>query len=348
MPATLLLTHKEAELILDCQQALEQSKMLPAEALNVLHKHKLFKLFVPARLEGVQKSLPEAFEIIEECAFLDGNIGWLVNIGSGGSYFTGYYSKEVAQQLFSPANAVLAGSGYPGTARKVDGGYTVTGSWNYCSGAGYATFFTASALTDGKMLAFTFMPDQVEIIPNWNAFGLKATESHSIRVSDAFVPDELVFDLSKPPVSFPEYPVYSFPFLQFAQLSFAAVALGLYRAFVKESVNCQRTYNSNADRSTYVEGLLNEELITLERIKTGFYTSAENAWNAHGSGSLTPAKLEAVTGACLEVSATAAGVSSRILPYMGMAAVMEDSRLNYIYRNLLTANQHVLLKPFPF
>lgn len=340
--------QKELDLIFYSRQAFEQSKALPVEVLNALHKHKLFKLFVPGSLGGGQKPFPEALEIIEDCSLLDGNIGWLVNIGSGGSYFAGYYGKEAAQQLFSPQNAVLAGSGYPGTAHKADGGYTVTGSWNYCSGAGYATFFTASALIDGKMLAFTFMPDQVEIIPTWNAFGLKATESHSIRVDNAFVPDERVFDLSKPPVSFTEYTLYSFPFLQFAQLSFAAVVLGLYRAFVNESAYCQRTYNSNAERSNYIEGLLNEEMIVLEKIKTGFHNVAANAWNAHTSGTLTASLLEAVTATCQNVSQTASGVSSRILPYMGMAAVMEDSRLNYIYRNLLTANQHVLLKPFPF
>lgn len=341
-------TLEETQFIFNCQHAFEQSKALPAEVLKVLHKHGLFKLFVPSNLGGGQKPLPEALEIIEDCSLLDGNVGWLVNIGSGGGYFAGYYGKQAAQQLFFPQNAVLAGSGYPGKAHKVDGGYTVTGSWNYCSGAGYAAFFTASALADGKMLAFTFMPDQVEIIPTWNAFGLKATESHSIRVNDAFVPDELVFDLSKPPVSFSEYKAYSFPFLQFAQLSFAAVVLGLYRAFMTECAYCQRTYNSNAERSNYVEGLLNDEFITLERTKTEFHAAAETAWNAHVSGSLTTSQLQAVTDTCLTLSSAASGVASRILSYMGMAAVMEDSRLNYIFRNLVTANQHVLLKPFPF
>src|SRR5215212_3974820 len=149
-------TQKDAELISYSQHAFEQSKALPAEQLALLHRHRLFKLFVPESLGGGQKSLPEALGIIEDCALLDGNIGWLVNIGSGGGYFAGCYSKEVAQQLFSPSNAVLAGSGYPGKARKVDDGYAVSGSWNYCSGAGYATFFTASAMAGGKPLAFTF------------------------------------------------------------------------------------------------------------------------------------------------------------------------------------------------
>lgn len=347
-----LFTPKEIQLIKEKAVAAEHQKALSPQVLDILYRHRLFKLFIPEKLGGRMTPLPEALKIFEECGYIDGNIGWAATIGSGGGYFAGYYDKKIAHQLFSPQNAVLAGSGYPGTAKKAKGGYIVNGRWKYCSGAGYATFFTANAVIQdkkekGKTLAFTFTPQQVKTIEDWNAFGLKATESNSIEVINAFVPFELTFDLATQ-LSFKKEKIYSFPFLQFAQLSFAAVVAGLCRAFVDEVCALVKNphYKANKERHVFLKNLTAEEKENFNHQLDSFYETARHAWDEHSKGTLKEELLNEVSLACHKVSAEAGRIAGSLFPYLGMAVVMENSLINKIYRDLLTANQHVLLKPF--
>lgn len=338
----------ETELIKQTAIEAEKSKRLPQSVLELLYRHKLLKLFVPVELGGKEEPLPQALRIFEQCAYIDGTIGWLAAIGSGGNYFAGYYRKETAQKLFGPENAVLAGSGHYGSATKTTGGYIINGSWKYCSGAGFATFFTATVTDEnGDPKAVTFMPEQVEVLNDWDAFGLKATESHTIRVKDAFVPQELVFDLSKPPVSYSDYKVYSFPFMLFAQFSFGAVVLGLYRAFVEEAEKHAEQHADNSERSKTIGQLLNKARLSVDKHAVAFHKSAQATWEAHLNGTgIGEALMIEGAETVLAISAWVPQITSNIFSHLGMNALMEQHAINRIYRNLLTANQHILLRKY--
>ena len=125
-------------------------------------------------------------------------------------------TPEVSRRVFAHREAVIAGDGMPtGTARQVEGGYIVNGGWKYCGGSTYATTFTANAVIEpastvqnatdvpnadqdeSHIRSFILNPDQIEILEDWNAFGLRATASHTISTVEAFVPVEMTFSLRK-------------------------------------------------------------------------------------------------------------------------------------------------------
>lgn len=340
-------TH-EIEQIKQTAIEAERNRRLPQSVLELLYKHKLLKLFVPKELGGAEASLPEALTVFENCSYIDGTLGWMAAIGSGGNYFTGYYSQETAKKLFSAENAVLAGSGHIGSAKKANGGYTINGSWKYCSGTGIATFFTVSATDEnGETKAFTLAREQVNVVQDWDAFGLKATESNSIQVTDAFVPDELVFDLSKPQLSYNHYKVYSFPFTLFAQYSFGAVVLGLYHAFVEEAEKYAKQHADNSERSKTINQLLNKARISVDKHAAAFHKSAQATWDAHISGTgIGEALMIEGAETVLAISAWVPQIITNIFSHLGMTALMETQQLNRVYRNLLTANQHILLRKY--
>lgn len=92
---------------------MEQTGQLTSQVLELIYDHNLFKLFVPGELDGNMTPLPDALRIFEETAWIDGSLGWLVNIGSGGGFFTSAISPEVSKTLFANREAVIAGSGFP-------------------------------------------------------------------------------------------------------------------------------------------------------------------------------------------------------------------------------------------
>ncbi|HSI89880.1 MAG TPA: hypothetical protein VK927_02135 [Adhaeribacter sp.] len=335
----------------------EKTGNLQPEVLDIIYREKLFKLFVPEEMGGLNVPLPEAIKLFEEAAFLDGSFGWAVTIGSGGGFFSAYFQPEVSGNLFGPEKAVVAGSGHPsGTALKVDGGYQVSGQWKYCSGANYATIFTATAFIpqpngEPEMRAFAFDREQVQIIPDWNTFGLKATGSHSIKIENAFVPEEKTFDLSNPNAAFSQ-PVFQYPFLQFAEASFAAVNAGICRHFMEETKNLLKRnqtawQKSNPKRYPFLAKKHEAAQTNFRQALTAFHETVTKSWQKLLTGeSFTETELQEISQTCKHLVKTSVSTAQELYPYLGLSAASETSVLNQTYRDLHTACQHTLLLDF--
>ncbi|MFC5985571.1 acyl-CoA dehydrogenase family protein [Marinicrinis lubricantis] len=336
---------------------MEQTRKLNPVLLQEIYEQGWFKLFIPEELGGRMMALPEALCIFEEVSRLDGNLGWLVTIGAGGGMFAGYMQPE-ARALFSPKEAVVAGSGSPsGWARKVDGGYLVSGEWTYCSGSSYATLFTANCrIVEGtseegeelQIRSFIFMPEQVQIVPDWNAFGLKATESHTMKAEQIFVPEERTFDLSEQ-LGLEEYAIYRYPFLPFAETSFTAVTLGLARHFLDEAAALAERNRANweaasAERYSFVIDRIRQMESQWSHARETFYRVVQQSWEQVEKGEILAEKEQLHVGRVSKQTAAAAVHGTReLFPYLGMSVLMEDCPINRIWRDLHTVSQHVLL-----
>ncbi|TFE23409.1 acyl-CoA dehydrogenase [Cohnella luojiensis] len=329
---------------------------LPEEILNYMYEAKLFKLFVPKELNGLMLPLPEALRVFERASWIDGSFGWLVTIGSGGGFFSATLPPEQSKLLFGHDRAVVAGSGHAnGIALSVDGGYIVSGQWKYCSGSTYASLFTANCRIgaepgeEPEVRSFAFLPEQVEIIRDWNAFGLKATESHSIRVQEAFVPSERTFDI----MSTPHYddPIFRYPFLPFAQTSFAAVSLGICRHFLEEarSFAMARQADWAIARPQRLEALisvLEEHETSLDAVAKQFYETVERTWaDFERSGAMDEQQQREVGESSQRIAISTLAYAHAIFPLLGMAVLMEDNPMNRIWRDLHTVTQHTVLVP---
>lgn len=99
-----------------------------------------------------------------------------------------------------------------GTARRVDGGYRVTGRKPFASQAPVGDVLSTMAVFDdpeqGRRvlnLAVPFGSEGLSVDPNWDALGMRGTASHEVVLDDVFVPDERVLgnrphDVLDPPL----------------------------------------------------------------------------------------------------------------------------------------------------
>lgn len=337
----------------------EKTKRLQTNLLEFIYEQKWFKLFVPQELGGSMVSLPEAVRIFERASWVDGSLGWVVTIGSGGGFFVPFLSEEAREALFSAKNAVVAGSGHPsGTAKRVEGGYQVSGRWKYCSGSSYATVFTANCIIESDQLddlpqirAVALRPDQVTILHDWNAVGLKATESNTMVVQDAFVPEERTFSLVEQH-GLNEYPIYRYPFVPFAQASFAAVGVGICRHFLDEAkaiVERSSAFwqETNPNRAAVVMSRIKEAEAMFEQSAEAFLSIVDQSWDVHlREGELLEPVQRQVSQQCKETARAALHAANGLLPYLGLQAMMEETPLNQTWRDLNTACQHSLLLSF--
>ena len=122
----------------------------------------------------------------------------------------------------------------------VEGGYNLSGRWNFSSGSRHATWALAIAPisgrigsngSDSKEMRDMFIPNnEVDWVDTWDVNGLRGTGSFSFTVNDKFVPEENTYVLGGPPVA--EGPLYLFSRTLLFCAGFATTALGAARSSI--------------------------------------------------------------------------------------------------------------------
>ena len=336
---------------------------LPKEASSALVRHGLLRLWIPKRAAGLELSLAEALQVYEAAACIDGSVGWAVMIGSGGGLFAAYLSAQAAHAIYSPAAAVIAGSGAPdGVAERIAGGYRATGRWRYASGADYATTFTANCRinergspalgTDGAPLirAMAFDASQVKVIPAWDTSGMRGTGSDDFEVRDAFVPEERSFSVfTDPPRE--TGALYRLPFGVLTELPVASVALGIARHVLEAFESLARRKKASGSGQTlatdpFVQARFAESRASWQLVKAGLDSLAARAWQVASSGRVLSAhELADITAGCALSVARLRAAVGELIALSGMTGIQMGEELARAWRDLQTVAAHSSVSP---
>jgi alkylation response protein AidB-like acyl-CoA dehydrogenase len=336
---------------------------LPKSVARALVQHGLFRLWVPKSISGFELTLPEALQVYQAAARVDGSIGWAVMIGSGGGLFAAYLDADTSRAIYASPDAVIAGSGAPdGRAQRVDGGYRATGRWRYASGADYATTFTANCVVterdapvlakDGSPLirAMAFDASQVTVLTAWDTSGMRGTGSDDFEVREAFVPEGRSFSV------FTDRPretgaLYRLPFAVLTELPVASVAAGIARhaldAFGALAPR-KRSYGSSQAMAAdpFVQTRFAEGCATWQLVRAGLSSLAEHAWQVALTGQdLSPRELAEITAGCALCVARLRAVVGELIAVSGMTGIQMGDDLARAWRDLQTVAAHGSVSP---
>jgi alkylation response protein AidB-like acyl-CoA dehydrogenase len=192
---------------------LEMRRHLPPDLVKAMNEVGLFQLYLPRAVGGPETPPLTAMRTIEELSKIDGSVGWCAMISGAVSLFMAWLDPAVGRELFGqPPDVRIAGSVRPeGRAYPVDGGYRVSGQWNFASGVNHANWlFCSCKIMDGErpQLTATGVPltrtmivpaDVATIVDTWSVVGLCGTGSHDFVVEDVFVPAAHSLSLAEPP-----------------------------------------------------------------------------------------------------------------------------------------------------
>lgn len=219
-------------------EQIEREQRLPADINAALIDAGIYKMLVPRSLGGSELPLADFSDVLEQIAMADASTAWCIGQNAGVSVLAALLPRKGAEEIFGPADCVVAGGHGPAQAIKVAGGYRLTGRWNFGSGMHQATWLRATCdLVDesGRPLLehrargslILFVPrGEVEVHEVWQVSGLRGTGSDSYSVQDLFVPEErAVLQESQE-----SGPLYAFGTNNVFASGFASVALGIARA----------------------------------------------------------------------------------------------------------------------
>ncbi len=179
--------------------------------VDALKESELLWSMVPRELGGLEADVVTAISVFEEISRADGSTGWSAMANITSSCFAAIYTGEsAAKAMFADGvRGIHAGMlGPVGTAKRVDGGYVVTGKYQFGSGCAHATHIGAGTIEvndDGvpcnsdsglpAMRVVLIPREQVEFRGNWDVLGLTSTGSYDYIVDNVFVPEEFSFSL---------------------------------------------------------------------------------------------------------------------------------------------------------
>lgn len=235
-----------APLIAAAAPRIEAERELPADLLAALHDARMYRALLPRSVGGDEAAPPEFVRAIEIIAAEDASAAWCVGQGSGCSMSAAYLGAEAMQEVFGPRDAVLAWGppSAPPRAEAVEGGYRVTGTWQFASGSRHATWLGAQVTAyepdgsvrkgpNGKPLPMQalFPRSSATITDVWQVVGLRGTGSDTYAVRDLFVPERHVYVREVASVREPG-PLYRFSVVNIYALAFPGIAMGIARAML--------------------------------------------------------------------------------------------------------------------
>jgi 3-hydroxy-9,10-secoandrosta-1,3,5(10)-triene-9,17-dione monooxygenase len=227
-----------APLILERSFDAERSRQPDDEVIEALETTGVFKSFVPRPFGGYEIDLETFVDIglivSEACA----STGWITTFYMEHNWALVRFADELQAEIFARQPYILApgGVGPTGLAKRVDGGYELSGRWKFGTGIVHADWVLLSGRIDAEDEPFprTFLlpRDDVDAPDTWFVDGMAATGSHDMIVDAVHVPHSHV-SLLQPsfaharPVGSPA--MHRYPIIPFLALTAAIPAVGCAR-----------------------------------------------------------------------------------------------------------------------
>ena len=343
----------------------EAQRTLTDEMVAALWASGLMTWANPAAAAGAEPSFAEMIETWIELAWQDGSLGWIgiANIPSAAAA-AAYLPAEGFAEVFTERGnrSTVGGQFFPnGLGASVEGGYHLTGAWNFGSGTAHAEYVAAGFIPtmDGEMElgADGIPPLLVAIIPHeeitftdgWHVQGLKGTGSYDYNVTDLFVPSHRVFALFETTPQRGASVIFKMGLMPVTAAGHAAWALGVAKSALDDvaelAISKVRMGDdaSLAHRTTFQRGLSHHTAMwrAARLLVLDAFCSAQSAMEA--GEELTPSRR-----AELRVAATYATEASReVVAWAhlagGTSAIREGSRLERAFRDMFTGTQHVFI-----
>ena len=221
-------------------RAMEAAGRLDDALVDDMEAAGLFSVVVPGRWGGAGLGPHELNRVVEILGGADCSTAWVTGFYNLHNWFLCRFPLPVQEQLYAGRSCVRAAAVFspPATARRVPGGYRITGRWGYATGILHASHALVPALVDD---AFTWMivpREQLQVFDDWDVTGMVATGSVSIAAREVFVAEAWTMETGRllsaadHAGTFHEEEVYRFPFSALT-LATASLYLGALDAGVE-------------------------------------------------------------------------------------------------------------------
>jgi alkylation response protein AidB-like acyl-CoA dehydrogenase len=337
------------------------ARRLPQDLVEALKSAGAFRIAVPHALGGPELSFRQQTEIVEMLAYYEPSVAWCVMIGSDAPYYGAFMDADVAAELWPSIDDVTAGLVQPaGQAKRVDGGYNISGKWAFGSGCTHADVIVGGCLVvdDAGVPVFgdDGAPDWVvatapahewTILDTWHTIGLAGSGSNDYTATNLFVPEHRCFRFSGS-IHRTE------PLFQF-RMGFVTNMAGVPLGMARRSIDIVAAIA--ADKLVLPEFVMMRDLPRVRnavaRAEAEFggaraylYDSLDRLWDTLVRGDQPSAEIRAAVALSrVHAFQKARDITQLMCETAGASSIYTSSPLERLQRDAMTVVQHVVAQP---
>lgn len=202
-----------APLILRDADECDRIGSLTADLSSAFRRAGFYEMGFPTRVGGVEMTLADQVTVVARIARLDAGCAWNVAVLNATGYYATRLSDAAYAELYPARDLPTSGSFHPrGRADTVDGGYLVSGRWDWGSGSSVAEHVIGgchvfdngepvAGETGAQLILGLWLPrEEIRFLDNWQVLGQRASGSGSYVIEEpVFVPAQHGFERERGP-----------------------------------------------------------------------------------------------------------------------------------------------------
>ena len=227
----------------------EELRRLPDETLRDFHEAKLLRIHQPKRVGGEELEFAAVVTFGALLARACASSAWNWVNFTAHHMMLGMFPPKAQDEVWNASRDALIASSFvfpAAKAKKVKGGYQISGRWPFSSGvdpsewnmlAGLA-FLDENAPPEQRV--FLLHKSQYKVIDNWFAGGLRGTGSKDVEAVDQFVPEHRTLAVADtkggptPGSAVNPGPLYQLPVFALFPYMLSGVALGVAEGLIDD------------------------------------------------------------------------------------------------------------------
>ncbi len=354
-------------LIREHADAAETNRCIDPAVRAAMAEVGLFRSAAPAVYGGGELHPVDIIKGIEAVSEADGSTGWTLMIGIETlGICTGALPEDTATSILgdNPDVTFCGAINALGRARRVPGGFVVSGQWPFASGCQGADWFWGGCTVfddagepervghhQRPLLIQVVVPrDEYAVLDTWRSPGLRGTGSHDVVLDEVFVPDELTTDVygigMRVDTALFRMPPYS-------RLAFnkVGVATGVARAALDAFIDLATekkpmTSTSLLRERPQAQLAIAEAEARLRAARAFVFESVSHVFDLAAAGEEASLHDQAMVRlACSHCCAEAVRAVDVVMAQAGMSALAPDRPLERCSRDVRVVPQHVTVNP---
>lgn len=330
----------------------ERQRHISPDIIERFREIGVYRAMVPAVYGGDEKTPRQFLEMVEAISSADGSAGWVASFGMSPAYLAALPEKTVTQIWRDSADIVFAGGVFPPQpAKRVDGGFRVTGRWRFASGSPAAELCGVGIIPEGEdkpLPRMAVMPrEQVRIEETWDMVGMNGTGSHDLVVEDVFVPEDWTFIRGSTPSV--DAPFFRYPSLSFASQVLSVTTLGMAREAIDVVTAMAHGRKSitgapNLGEREYVQIEVARAEARLQASRAFFYQAVDQAWEAVlAGGEPSREQTSMLRLSTTHLTTECAAAIRACYEVSGMSGAESSNPLQRLVRDSMLCTQHAFM-----
>ena len=333
----------------------EQRRCIDPDTIRQMKEAGFFRVLQARRWGGYELGQQTFADVQMTLAEGDMSVAWAYGVIGLHALHLCLFDDQAAQDVWEDDSSILIASPYMpgGIAKRVEGGYLISGRWSYSSGSDHCPWTFLGGMVEGETpdyRSFLLPRKDAKIVDTWHTTGLASTGSQDVVVENAFVPEHRVHRMvdgflgTNPGRSFNNTALFRMPFMLVfmraitnGQIGALQSILDLFVEYAKTKVFVGRRTAADPDAQLAVADAT-ASIAEMKATMSANFAVMEAYAAREEMPPMTTRHMFRFQSA--QVAERCIRLAEPLVQAAGGGAVYNRTGIGRIYRNMLTARQH--------